>query len=150
MSQINQVYLKNEWINRKIPIVNGIIYQDGSVDCIEISYVGKSRSIQHGNKIHLDDLLSKNELGFSSVMIANKLEDFHNNINVYYGEGSFGGDGFVLVESSNDFQIKWIAFFENANPFEKVEIKNNLIYAHNNLKEIWKFELNNPSKLTIT
>jgi len=45
--------------------------------------------------------------------------------------------------------IKWIAFFETANPFEKLDIIDDKIIAHNNLNEKWIFDINNPSNLII-
>jgi hypothetical protein len=150
MTKSRPIDINSEWANRKLPIVNGIVYSDGSIDLIEISFVGNKRNIQHNGKSSLNNLLSKNELGFSSIMIASKVEDVNKKICVYCGEGSFGGDGFVVVESNIDSCIKWIAFFENANPFEKIEIINDKIFAYNNLGEKWEFDINNPRNISIS
>lgn len=94
-------------------------------------------------------MLANNELGFSSIIVNKKLESSDKQINVYCGEGSFGGDGFVVVESQTDFKVKWIAFFETANPFEKLEIFEDKIFAYNNLNEKWIFDIYNPSNLIV-
>jgi len=146
---MNHINLNIEWQNQKLPIVNGIIYSDGSLDWINVDYVGDKRKIQFGSRIHLDDLLSNNEVGFSNIIINKKTQSFYKKINVYCGEGSFGGDGFVVVETQNDLHIKWIAFFETANPFEKIDIIDNKVIAYNNLNEKWIFDINNLSNLII-
>lgn len=146
---MRQVNITTEWHDEKIPIVNGIIYSDGSIDWINVDYDADKRNIVHGSKIHIDDLLSNNELGFSSIIVNKKIEILDKQINVYCGEGSFGGDGFVVVESLFDLQIKWIAFFETANPFERLEIIGDKIIAHNNLNEKWIFDIHNPANVSI-
>lgn len=146
---MNQVDVNSEWRDEKIPIVNGIIYSDGSVDWVNVDYDGDKREILHGSKKHLNDLLANNELGFSSISVNKKIENSDKQIKAYCGEGSFGGDGFVVVEAQTDFKVKWIAFFETANPFEKLEIIDDKIIAYNNLNEKWVFDINRPSNFIV-
>lgn len=146
---MNNFDINYEWHNEKLPIINGIIYADGSIDWINVDYDGDSRKIVFGNKIHLNDLINKNELYLSSIMVNKKLENPEKQIMVYCGEGGFGGDGFVVVESQTDFKIEWIAFFETANPFENIEVIDDKIIAYNNLDEKWVFDIHNPANISI-
>lgn len=146
---MSKVDINYEWHDERIPIVNGIIYSDGYVDRINVDYNGNKRVIFRDGKIHLNDLLDNDELGYSSIIINKKLENPDNKLNIYCGEGSYGGDGFVVVESQIDVKVKWIAFFETANPFEKLEIMEDKIFAYNNLNEKWIFNINNPLDLVI-
>lgn len=144
-----KIDINREWNKKRLPIVNGIVYKDGSVDWINISLSGNKRVIEHGSKVHLDELLSENELGFSNIIISDKIIDLINKTIVYCGEGSYGGDGFIVVELMKDSQISWIAFFENANPFEKVEVIDKFVLAYNNLGEVWRFKIDTPNDMSI-
>lgn len=65
------------------------------------------------------------------------------------GEGGHGSEGFIVVEENDTKKIKWVAFFEESNPFEKIEVIDDVIYTYNNLGEKWAFEINDPINVSI-
>lgn len=143
--------IHQEWENGRLPIINGILYENGVIDWINISYDSNfNRSISGVRRRSIDDLISSRELFFSIINTSYQMNDKGNNIRVYCGGGSCGSEGYVVVESNIDLKLLWIAFFEESNPFEKIEIIGDRIIVYNNLKEKWTFEINNPVNLSIT
>lgn len=140
--------IENEWKSGKLPIINGILYSDGKIDWINIEFGQNGRVIRNGSKIHLNDLVADNDLNFTEVAILDRKDDLINNAVIYCGDGGMGGDGFVLVESKTG-SFEWLAFFENSNPFEKIEIFNDSICLYNNLNEKWIFNFHFPINLTV-
>ncbi|AEY67512.1 hypothetical protein [Clostridium sp. BNL1100] len=149
MSQMKNPDINLEWLNGKLPIINGIIYPNGNIDWLNVNVIDGKRSIENGSQLHINDLIADDELGFADVYIRGKVEDDKRDVTIYCGEGSFGGDGFVVVESRKDKKAVWIAFFEESNPFEKVEVVGEFIYVYNNLKEKWRFCINKPTEIII-
>ena len=48
-----------------------------------------------------------------------------------------------------DESLQWIAFFDYANPFERIRFDGDFLIARNNLDEEWSFRLANPEMITI-
>lgn len=142
----------NEWNNGKLPIVSGIIYHDGDVDRISIVFDANNnyrRTIVKEGRININALsINEGSCGFSKVGIFCKVSSEERNITVYCGGGSYGGDGFIVVESDK-MNIIWIAFFEESNEFLRCEIVDNSIVAYNNSHEKWVFNIDNPSDFSI-
>ena len=91
--------IRHELENGILPIINGILYENGVIDWINISYDANfNRSISGVSRKCIDDLISRRELLFSSIGTSYQTNDISNNIRVYCGGGSYGGDGYVVVE----------------------------------------------------
>ena len=142
--------LHQEWKNGRLPIINGILYENGAIEWVNISYdLDYNRVINRGSNLNINDLIKDKELHFSAISTSYQTEDKKNNIIVSYGGGSYGSEGYVVVESSVNFKLLWIAFFEEANPFENLEIIDDKIVVYNNLNEKWTFDISNPSNLSV-
>jgi hypothetical protein len=125
---IEKLYFEN-----KIPLFNGIITRDKYIK-MDINE----------NKILLteyafDKNISLLEKDCSCTDVYKKIE--YKNYVIHYGEGSYGGDGFIAVIDKNN-KIKWIMFHEYINPIEKVEVGNNKIIGINNNNIKYEFEIN--------
>lgn len=139
-----------EWKNGRLPIINGILYGNSTIEWINIDYdLNYKRIINRGSILCVNDLIMKNELYFSTISTCYQFEDKNNDLVIYCGGGSYGSEGYIVVESKIDLKLIWIAFFEESNPFEKLEIIGDKIIAYNNLNEKWIFDINNPSNLTV-
>jgi hypothetical protein len=149
MTNKSSIDINNEWKNGRLPIINGILYHDGSIDWINIDYDNTKRKIEYGSRININELLSEDDFGFSYIGVNDRTKDVNNSLNVCCGEGGFGGDGFVVVESTANDEIIWVAFFETANPFIKVEVTGDTVYAINNLGEKWCFNIYRPKEIHI-
>jgi hypothetical protein len=131
------------WDKEKLPIINGLVKEDGSFYDIEIGeYCYPVKNDYKPKKI---DLSLKNYLEcFSHIYILQQLTHFE--ITYYCGEGSHGSDGWLLALDSNN-ELKWLFFSQEANPFEKLWIENNEIHVMNNLNIEWIFPINSPEKV---
>jgi hypothetical protein len=145
----NDMNINDQWQKDELPIINGIIYENGVIEQINISFNNNMRIIEYGNKLHINNLIVNRELEFTRVIILDHLEISNEKFHVYSGAGGFGGDGFIVVMSSENSLIKWIAFFENSNPFEKIEFDRGIIYGYTNLNEKWAFDIFNPCMVSI-
>jgi hypothetical protein len=69
---------------------------------------------------------------------------------VWFGEGSWGGDGFVaLVDAATGYLI-WLLCSSEANPFDSVRVVGNkLIEAHSTLNKTWRIPIDSPLLLSI-
>jgi hypothetical protein len=115
----------------KLPVINGIITKD---DFMKISFKdGKLECIRS-----VFDNISLREEECSDIDIVKKTE--REDYTLYCGEGSYGGDGFIMIADKND-KIRWLLFHERINPIENVEIENNIIIGINNCKKRYEFKI---------
>jgi len=138
-----------EWKNSRLPIINGILYEDGSIRNIYVIRHNSISEIKLGERSHINSLINDKDFFTIYAYVLNTVKDNEKMIMVSCGDGSFGGDGFVIVEKLDQTKIKWIFVSDNSNPFEKVRIVNDSIFAYNNLNEKWIFEINNPTNIII-
>ena len=117
----------------KLPIINGIIEEKNyfkiNIDLNEYSM--KLSKIDFSEK-YLE------EENYSDISISGKIK--FKNYTISYGEGSYGGDGFIIVMDENN-KTKWLMFHDEINPIEKLEIKNNKIIGINNCGIRYEFEV---------
>jgi len=138
------------WKNRKLPIFNGIAYSDGYVDRFNVDYDENNnykRILINNGRTRIDSLLIDAD-NFSYASIYGQISNEEKRIIVIYGGGSYGGDGFIVVESFEQ-KIIWLAVFEDSNEFEHCEILENSIIAWNNSGEKWVFDVDCPSNLRV-
>lgn len=132
--------LFNYWQEEKIPIVNGIIFPDDTV--WPVHPVDAPRDlplhllIQDNKQITLDD--STQWTGCTPLI---EVTDIDLGLTAVAGECGMGGDGYIALLENGDRQIRWLAFFDFSNPFERLSFEANYIIAHNNLNEIWKIPI---------
>jgi hypothetical protein len=136
------------WLKGECPILNGVMFPDGSTECIEprdqprptgtITLVARGRT----------SLDKHAPLESTGLIPSCRAEDKGKDVVVIGGEGGMGSDGFVAVTDLSN-QLRWIAFFDFSNPFVSVELLADEIVGKNNLGEVWRFPLKNPSKITV-
>lgn len=141
--------INKEWKKNNLPVTNGILNADGTINRIYVLLDGRKRKLEHGGDFDLNVLLDHDEIDVVEIAISKKVEDLKNDITVYCGMGFMGGDGFIVVESKTNSLMKWCAFFEDSNPFHSLEIIDNKIVAYNSLDEKWIFDINNPVNVRI-
>ena len=140
-----------EWKNGRLPIINGILFESGAIDWIRIRFDSAFHRVIDGvSRISISDIMSSGDINFSTISTCYQISDSKNNVRAYCGGGSYGSEGYVVVESEIDSELLWIAFFEEANPFERIEISDDNISVYNNLRERWTFDINNPANLSIS
>jgi hypothetical protein len=136
------------WLSEESPIVNGIMFADGSIQSIEPCDLPRSPGtiqLVAGEQANLCLFAHLEPTGLIPLC---RVEDKRKGIVVIGGEGGMGSDGFVAFTNSQN-QILWMAFFEFSNPFVSVELRDEEIVAVNNLNEKWYFQVENPSMIRI-
>lgn len=140
--------LESFWSMSEAPILNGVMFIDGFVERIEpyaqprpagtINLVARERT----------SLATYEPLEATGIVSLCRAEDKGKDIVVIGGEGGMGSDGFVAVTDLSN-QLRWLAFFDFSNPFVSVELSNDEVVGKNNLGEVWRFPLENPSNIRV-
>lgn len=146
--------LSAHWKAEQCPIIDGIIFGDGRVRTMSAEWRdGKNGRLElvvepHGETT-LTELASAGKLQWTGVIALCNAADSAKNLCVLGGEGGLGSDGFVAV-LDNEQTIKWIAFCNNSNPFDVVQISDDCILAKSTLGTWWRFPLQAPEQITLT
>ena len=146
---MNDLQVFSRWKHNEIPIVNGIVFPNGQIEAMTIECEGGNRTAKQNGKTTLQELENRSELYYSNIMTNHHIQTSDELYDIYCGEGSYGGDGFIVVTSEHGNYLVWIAFFEDSNPFIKVQYKEDFVYGFNSLNEKWSFKLKAPTEIKI-
>lgn len=137
--------MNNEYSSKSIelPVVNGILYSDGSIEHYCICEDENFRRYIKKTKSEQNDLISTS----IAVTDEQKFEDI--DLMVAVGEGSWGGDGFIIAEKISSGNMLWLISFDNSNPFISLKRYNDKLYIENNLYEIWEIDIQSIAKPTM-
>lgn len=141
------------WENDLCPIVNGIIFADGSIRQLNPKESSQQYyDIPEYSGIEtIDKLREKEEIGITNIYKRKPIQIAELNILIYCGDGSWGGEGFVAVCEKYEGRemLKWIAYFDYSNPMEKVEYIDSNIVAYSNLGHRWIFNIDRPQDVSV-
>ena len=130
--------IQEAWREEKCRIENGIFFADDTA--IEISRNSEGVYASHGNRISLNDLISKNGgdwYGHIYTLDAAKSDELVAKV----GETAWEGGGFVALLETRG-KLIWIIHLENSEGFTDVTFSNGKImalatyYPHENTLEI--------------
>ena len=136
-----KININTLWFESRLPVIDGILYADGFYQKLSII----TDQNFHRKLIPIPD--QKPDFSIISDISVSAEADFQD-YHIFCGEGSYGGDGFVTAVSGNE--IQWLAFWEDANPFIKIESHENQLEITNNLYEVWQFDLSDPQHIKIS
>lgn len=122
-------------LSEKIPIVNGILYPDGNFEQINTQKTKFEFS---------EDTI------FSDIIINSEIICEDSGYKAICGEGSYGGDGFVMLEKLHTKELLWLASFDNSNPFIDIIYSGNNIIATNNLYKKYCFDISDIKNIKIS
>jgi len=129
------------WKDKKLPIIDGLLYNSTLYEIddekLECKVLNKKPFL-----LAKKDYLKKY---FSYIHTHKSIE--YKGMKIYAGEGSWGGDGFILV-LTKEGQLYWL-WMDMINPIEDIECKNDVIYAVNNCEAEFIIPLHTPEKLII-
>ena len=126
--------------SEKIPMINGILYSDGTIDHFCICYDEKRRRYIE-KQSNAQDEIYESYIGITSECQFDDLD-----LKVSVGEGSLGGDGFVLAETLSSGSFLWLIAFEESNPFISLRRANEKLFAENNNFEVWQIDITELTK----
>lgn len=143
MKSLNTTWSAGQW-----PTLNGLTFADGRYFAIRpidapreplpmrLSYTGP-RQIESFQEAPLTSLVRNCETSDDAAGLT-----------AAAGECSAGEDGFVACLESTGV-LRWVAFFDFSNPFERVQFDGANLVAENNLGEAWRFPLATPWEVTV-
>lgn len=118
-----------------LPIVNGILYSNGHIERYVITADENwYRTVSKDNAV---SEISPENIIETAACINDEYVCAEIDIKFTCGEGSYGGDGFILAETNKSNQMVWLISFDDANPFVKLEKKGNFLFSINNCGEVW-------------
>ncbi len=134
-------------------LLNGIIFPNGKIKTLNIDINWEpqvSYCINHGDDTSIKELEEQKELHWNSFAIMVNLIDKDRVIEVIAGEGDYGNDGFLAVINLLSKKLIWLAVFDCSNPFDKLEIDKENIYASSTNGSKWKFNIKEPNNISIS
>jgi hypothetical protein len=140
------------WQNNLCPIINGIIFKDGTIKTMNPKEVSQCNYIpEYSGTKNINSKSEIEEISFTSIYKRKPVKIPELNLLVYCGEGSWGGEGFVAVceEHEDNEVLNWIAYFDYSNPMERVEYKDKKIFAYSNLRHKWIYDAFCPENVTV-
>lgn len=123
---------------KKFPIINGIMYGDGYIEGVDILTQSDRKRILRKHRF-----CSQSDIIYSHAYPNSELILEEMNSKNICGEGSYGGDGFILSMTLDSNQLLWLASFDDSNPFISIQLKEHRIYVTNNCYEVWKIDVIN-------
>ena len=129
-----------------LPIVNGIVYANGVVQRYTIQTDRNGRRLE----IHPSPSDDQNKTVETKAYINDALEWSDRNVEFFIGEGSYGGDGFILAECVSTNKMLWLISFDNANPFVKLSRYDTLLLAENNCGEEWAVAMHDMENVSLS
>lgn len=133
----------------EFPIINGVLYPDGNFEKVNIiTYKNQKRTIQQ-NQIKTVFPFS-DDTDYSSIIVQSEIICNDLNCKAVCGEGSYGGDGFVLLESLITGKMLWLASFDNSNPFIRIQRDKSGFIVTNNCYEKWYFDISDTNNIKIS
>jgi hypothetical protein len=129
------------YFSDNLPLIEGIITKDKYVKII----AQEDEILSNQSDFHLlyqsgfDKNISLLEKDCSYIDTRYKIE--YEDYILSCGEGSWGGDGFIVIINLKNNNLKWCMFHSFINPIEKIEIENNKLIGINNLNVSYEFDI---------
>jgi hypothetical protein len=145
--------IQDFWQDEQCPIINGVIYGTGEILMLDFDRVTEGEdiavSVRAAGKTNVASFLAEHENYLTSITELCELQVLEEDLRISGGDGGFGGDGFVAVSRLSDNYLKWIAFFDNSNPFEEVSFTGSQVLAISSHRDKWLFPLAQPEQVSV-
>ena len=136
------------WKNCECPIINGLMFPDGSVESIETMDQPQTAGAHRMLKTVRRQFVDFGPTKVTGVVATCRDEDKERGMVAVGGGAGMGGDGFIAVTDLQD-EIMWLAFFDFSNSFVSVKLGETEVIAKSNLGERWHLQLKRPSEIII-
>lgn len=144
-------HISTHWNQNELIGLDCILKNDGTVIMLNCYSVGQGENKKHyvfplcETTVH--SLEKYNDDVWSAFDIFSEKIHHEDDI-IFGGEGSMGNEGFI-ARTTKDNVLKWAIYFTNSNPFYKIKIINDIIYAYSSLDLVYKVDIHNLEKITI-
>ena len=144
--------IKNFWQNQESPSIDGIVFPNGDIQLINVK-VDWGQPVKYklslGCKTSIEELKLQNKISWNDCAVITRAIDETKKVEAIAGQGDYGSDGFVAVVNSGNKELVWLAFFETSNPFEYLQFYENELHARSSLGNLWRFPLDEPSRVKV-
>lgn len=148
-----EVLIQEKFEEEECPLFDGVLFGTGAIVLMESrTYVGDSGVVGQVRPLArstLDSFLEYNPDGWVSFTSLSSSRWELAGLVLTCGEGSLGADGFVAVREI-DGPLRWIAFFQNSNPFTSVSLAGDEVVALSTLNHLWRFPVDRPEFVRVT
>ncbi|MEX3745680.1 hypothetical protein [Lysinibacillus xylanilyticus] len=148
--KINEI-IQSNWKRNQLPGIDGVIDISGKViimdsyeliDGSTINYI-----INPLCETSLESIMSFNEDIWCEIEKHPQVQQYDDKIFIC-GEGGMGNEGFIANVDMNNNLI-WAFFSTVSNPFNKLELEDNLLKAYSTSDLIYVININKPEEITI-
>jgi len=137
------------WAENELPGVNSISYADGTI--VMLNCYRTEAGLPYAFPLcetTVESLVRFNDDIWTEVQIFVRTTDEKSGLNYVAGEGGMGNEGFIACTNTSNNLI-WAVFFENSNPFERLEVRDGKLYAVSTYNEKYCMELTSPIEISI-
>lgn len=137
-----------KWEAGECPILNGVTLNGGQhypIKPVDAPRNQLPMHLTHGQPAQLSKL---DQLEWAFVNILCEATNAQMSLRASAGEGSMGGDGVIALCELTGV-LRWVAFFDFSNPFERLRFDGADLVAENNLGEAWRLPLAQPWKIIV-
>ena len=141
--------LEQAWQQGACPIVNGLLFPDGTVLPVNI-LPSRAGAPTFEPRTTLKALDASAPLEWTAIGVLAHAVSLDGSYSAVGGEGGMGSDGFVAVTLGPDKQLLWVAFFDHSNPFEEIRFDGEDVVARSNLGREYRFPVASPENLVVS
>jgi len=149
----SECIIQEAWKDGRCPIINGIIYGNGKIKPLNITYVHDEKvpkyNISYGGESADMWLADRGDVKWTYITQLFETHDEQSSMRISCGEGGMGADGYVALSKGEDDALVWVAFFDRSNPFTEVRVSGATVYAKTTLDNVWQFPIAEPQSATI-
>ena len=140
--------LTDHWKSQRAPIVNGIIFPNGTVH--PVLSAGAPRHLPLHLRIEGEEQVTLDgRTQWTGITPSVEVADAGLGLTAITGECGMGCDGCIVLLENPNHRIRWLAFFDFSNPFESLAFEAGHVVARNNLNEIWKLPIDGKGAIEV-
>ena len=140
----------NHWLNESsLPGVDSVAFRNDNIVILNCyrNEEGKEFAFPFCDT-SIKDLIKYDEDIWTQVQTFAQTEDVASGFIYIGGEGGMGNEGFIACLDSDRLFV-WSVFFEHSNPFEKLELDAEHIYAFSTSGKTYKLRKDDPRSIVI-
>ena len=142
-------HIKNILENYTYPIIKSITYPNGDMFVLEGQWIKEKYHLRILCQSTLDSYFSYNEEDYVSNLYPQMVAE-NAQYEVYGGECSWEGDGFIYLIHKESSELLWLLFLDNSEYFKEAYFEDtNHIIARSELGLRLRIPINAPEKLSV-
>jgi len=150
-----QEMIEAKWQARRAPHTDGVVFPSGRMVTFEYCVQSDERTFDFGIFDAFEDDLSDfiarqgDDDPWTPLLTIGVHECPEHGVRVEFGEGSYGCHGYVVCADLATNRLRWLAFFQESNPFVRAQCRGEVIEATSNMGHVWTFPISCPERLSV-